>query len=190
MTLTPNQFEQSVVAGMVDTAMSAAGNTIPCAVKGDESTPLVSGQSVKLVDNNAGLPQITARAANTDPIFGIVGYTTKSQSFAATERVEVFIKDTVVYLTAGAAIARGEQVEINYDDNKVITNAGVNPAVGFAMDKAAADDDLIRVYLFCPVVNYNLDQLADVNLTSPTDEEVLEYDTVTATWVNGTDDTA
>lgn len=185
MPLNPNQFKQDVVAGQQD--LSFVGSVVSCQVKTGESTALVAGQSVKIVDSAGGVPKVTARAANTDGTFGVIIRNLKDQTFPAESAVEVGLKGTVVYLTAGAAIARGAAVEINYDDDKVIANAGVNPVVGFAYDKAAADGDLIRVYLECPAVPSTLAQLSDVTITTPADTEVLKYDT--GVWVNGTDAT-
>lgn len=148
MILNPNQFALTTVQGQRD--LGVQGNTISCRVNASESTALVAGQAVKLSDVAGGVPVVTALSANTDFTFGFVLRNPKDQNFAANDRVEIAINDTVVYMTAGAAIARGAYVEVSNAAKKVITSAGVNPIVGFALDKAAADGDLIRVYIQTP----------------------------------------
>lgn len=140
-----NQFAQSVEKGKLDLRFNP--NTIPCQVKSGESTPLVPGQAVKLVDSAGGVPKVTAITADTDEIFGIIPYHVQQSSFAAGEPVEVAAQGNVVYMEASAAIARGAKVMAVVTGSKIATATAGKTMIGFAFDKAATNGDLIRVYL-------------------------------------------
>lgn len=151
-TLNMNQFALQTVQGQTDE--SVLGTVVTCQISGSETATLVPGQAVKLEDSATAIPSVLALAANTDKTFGFIARTLKDQSFSATTNntVEIALNGTLMYMTAGAAIARGAKLEVVYTTNKVITNAGVNPVVGWAFDKAAADGDLIRVFIQTPVL--------------------------------------
>lgn len=146
MTQTLNQFYQTPEAGQVDLGLSAA-NILSATVASSQVTALVAGQAVKLEDSAGGLPKVLSLAADTDAVFGWVVFNPKDVERAAGENLEVARAGTIMWLTAGAAIARGASVEVAYATSKVITSAGTNPVVGQALDKAAADGDLIRVVI-------------------------------------------
>lgn len=148
MTLNINQFAMSTVQGQMDLQFN--GSVISAQVGPDVVTALVAGQPVKLIDSAGGVPKITPLTANTDSAFGYVIRNLKDQNFPADQPVEIALQGSVMYMTAGASIARGVAIEVVYTTNKVITNAGTNPVAGFALDKAAADGDLIRVYVLTP----------------------------------------
>lgn len=143
-----NSFKITPVQGQVD--LNFAGSVVSARVKSDEATALVAGQAIKLVDSAGGVPEVTALTANTQQAFGFVTRNLKDQDFPAYASVEIGLQGTVIWMTAGAAIARGAKLEVVYTTNKVITNAGTNPVCGYAYDKAAADGDLIRVYVITP----------------------------------------
>lgn len=140
-----NQFSQSAVKGLVDLQLSK--NTFPCVVKSDESTPLVPGQGVKIADVAGGAIVVTALTADTDKVFGYVAYNLKDSSFAAGSFVEVASGLAVMYLEASAAIARGAEVMPVITGSKVATATAGKSIAGHALDKAAADGDLIRVLI-------------------------------------------
>lgn len=145
MALNINQFGMTQVQGAPDLQFN--GSVISGQVEASQATAIVAGQALKLVDNASPIPQFLAATANTDKIFGFALRNLKDPSFEAGERLEVAMGGTVMYMTAGAAIVRGKQVEIVFGTVKVITYAGVNTIVGYALDKAAADGDLIRVFI-------------------------------------------
>lgn len=152
MTLNPNQFAQTTVQGQLDLHTSNQGNVISCEVASTQATALVAGQSVKLADVAGGVPKVVSLAADTESAFGFVVRNLKDIDREANEALEVAFANSVMYMTAGAAIARGANVEVVTASNKVITSAGTNPIVGYALDKAAADGDIIRIYIQTPVV--------------------------------------
>ena len=150
MTVTPNQFAMQAIQGQVD-LKGFGSNVISCAVSLAEAGTLVAGTSVQLEDTAGGLPKVLKRSADTDPLFGFVVYNLKDSEFEAGDRVEVAIVNSVQYMTASAAIARGASVETVVASDKVATQATSGaPVAGFALDKAAADGDLIRVYIQSP----------------------------------------
>lgn len=143
-----NSFALEPIAGGLD--LQFQGSVVSARVKSDEATALIPVQAVKLVNSYGGIPEVTALAANTDPVFGFVAANPKDISFAAGARLELALQGTVMYMTAGAAIARGAKLEVVNSTKKVITNAGTNPVCGYAYDRAAADGDLIRVFIITP----------------------------------------
>lgn len=145
-----NQFGLDTVQGAMD--MQVPGTVITGAVGPAVATPLIAGQPVKMIDSAGGIPKFTPLTANTDAANGFVCYNPILGSFAAGRPFELAMKGSIMWMTAGAAIARNAEVEVVYTTNKVITAAGTNPVVGRALDKAAADGDLIRVYIETPLV--------------------------------------
>jgi len=149
MTLAINQFAQSQVQGALDLE-GFGSNVITAQVDAAQSTPLVAGQAVKLATTGGGVPKVIALSANTDATFGFVVRNLKDANFPLSSNVEIALFGSIMYMTAGGAITRGASVEVSYTTNKVVTSGGTNPVIGFAYDKAAADGDLIRVYIQAP----------------------------------------
>lgn len=149
--MSPNQFAEEPLLGMVDLATNF--NTIAAQVDASETGTLYAGSPVKVVDSAGGVPKVIAITAVTDEVFGYINYDIKSRSFVAGSMCEISQQGNVMFLYAGAAIARGVRVVPT-----LITNGGVVAAsgsggeriVGFALDKASAAGDVIRVKLLCP----------------------------------------
>lgn len=139
-----NQFNQSAVKAMLTPGFDL--DTFNCRVKTAESAALVPGQKVKLVDVAGGLFIVTA-AAETDVGFGFIPYNTKKDSYAAEEEVKVASDGSIMLMEAGAAIVPQAKVESAPTGHKVITSAGINAVEGICLDKAAADGDLVRVWV-------------------------------------------
>lgn len=151
MAQNPNQFKQSVEKGQVDLQMSL-GTVMSVQVDAAQVAALVPGQAVTIVDSAGGIPKVIAAAADTNDIFGFVAYDFRKSSFAALEKCEiVFFRGGVMYMEASAAIARGAQVMPVISGQKVATAAGTGKRIiGRALDKAAANGDLIRVLVDVP----------------------------------------
>lgn len=147
--LNQNQFAQAPIVGMVD--QKYAFNTKACQVDMAQTGSLLVGQAVKLVDSAGGLPKVVAVTANSDEVWGFINYSNKDQSFAAGAPLEVSQKGNVIYLVATGAIARGAQVtvDITYTGGVQSKNSG-DKIVGFALDKATAQGQIIRVELSAP----------------------------------------
>ncbi len=160
MTQSVNQFGMTPVKGDLDLLFQ--GGVITCSVVSTQVAALVAAQAVKLADDYAPVPAVASLAADTDSSFGFVIRTVKDQSFPALARLEVALAGSVMLMEASAAIARGAKLEFTSATNKVKTNAGTNPVCGFALDKAAANGDLIRVWILTP--SYELAQvIADIS---------------------------
>lgn len=147
MTLNPNQREQATVQGQIDLGYNF--NVFSGIVAVAETATLVPGDAVKLSDVAGPMLQFLLCTADNDNIFGYVTRNIKDQSVSAGNYVEIAASGSVVYMTAGAAIARGAKLESDVSAAKVIT-ASSNPVIGIALDKAAADGDLIRVLVLAP----------------------------------------
>lgn len=144
-----NQFAQSPTQGGLDLKFNS--QTISCQVDVSSASPLIAGQAVKMVDSAGGVPKVVECAANDDDVFGFVNYSLKDASFGDYDQVEVSaFAGNVMWMTASAAIARNAKVMIVVSGSKVATATSGKTIVGRALDKAAADGDLIRVYIDLP----------------------------------------
>lgn len=152
MTQNLNQFAMTQTKGAVD-LKAGNYNIISAAISASETGTLVPGQAVKIEDSAGGLPKVLALALATDSTFGFIARVLKQSEFEAKDVVEVALDGSIMVMEAGAAIARGAAVEVSLTGNKVITSAGVNNIVGVALDKAAADGDLIRVMIKITATN-------------------------------------
>jgi len=139
----PNQFSQSVEKGQLD--LKYNGLVLSCIVASGET--LVPGMGVKLKDVAGKGISIEALDADTDNAFGVVAYNTKEASYSGLDAVEIAAQGSVVQMEASAAIARGAQVMPVITGEKVATATSGKTVIGVALDKAAADGDLIRVLL-------------------------------------------
>ncbi len=148
MTQSPNQFSQTPEKGDLD--LKYPGGVISGIVASTQSAALVPGQAVRIADVAGSLPQFISLAAEATEATGFAVRNIKDAEYAAGDRLEVAIAGSVQFMEAAAAIARGARVEVEATGDKVRTSAGTNPIVGWALDKAAADGDIIRVYIQTP----------------------------------------
>lgn len=148
MTLLINQFSQVPIQGQVDSSHDAG--TLACQVYASESSALIPGQAVKMVDSGNGIPIVTAVTADSDEVFGFVNHNFKKDSYDALDMVEISLVNglNVMWMTASAAIARNAVVTVVVSGSKVKTSTGGSRDCGRALDKASASGDLIRVMLF------------------------------------------
>ncbi len=154
MVQNPNQFAQTQERGYTD-LQAGAHNVFSCQVDATETGTLNPGDPVTVVNSLGGVPKVIKATADTSEIFGFVDLNLKDANYSAGDRIEIAIKGTVMFLEAGAAIARGVQVEADVSEDTVITAAGTNTVVGWAFDGAAADGDLLRVYIETPYAAAN-----------------------------------
>ena len=141
-----NTFKQEAILGMVD--MGRSPGTFPGVLASDLSAPVVAGQFVKLVDQAGPGLRFEDCDADTDHAFGVVVYDAKDGSRDKDEAVEVAGNGDVVFLRATGAIGAGVQVALDTSEiGGVTATLSAVAIVGLALDKAAADGDLIRVKL-------------------------------------------
>lgn len=151
MALNQNQFSLIPIQGNVDLMLN--GNTIGAQIDSSSAGSLVPGQALKMVDSAGGVPKLVEVAADTDDVFAFINYDYKHASFAAGDRMEVSaMRGNVMYMTASAAIARNALVMVVVSSKKVATATTGKTVIGRALDKAAADGDLIRVIIDLPGV--------------------------------------
>ncbi len=148
-TLNQNQFTQIAVQGMLDLRFNAS--TISCEMDTTTAGAIVPGTAVKIVNSAGGIPKVVECDIDTNDVFGFINYDLKQKTFNAFDRVEVsFFRGNVMYMTASAAISRNAQVAIVIANDKIVTATSTQRIVGRALDKAAADGDLIRVIIDLP----------------------------------------
>ena len=146
MTQLSNQFRLSTEKGTLDQAINV--NILPCKID-PASVADFSGSNafaVKLVDVAGSGIIVDKATAITDSILGFVVYSTKTNSPVAGDYIRVASTQSVMFMEASAAIARGADLEINLTGDKVATQA-TGTSIGTALDKVAADGDLVRVLI-------------------------------------------
>lgn len=149
--LSPNQFSQVAILGMID--MNFNYDTVSVEIDVSQATPLYAGSPVKIVDNAGGVPKVVGCSAVSDNVFGYINYDVKSKVFEAGDKASISQDGNVLYLYAVAAIARGVKVVLQLTTNGGVAAAsgsGGENIVGWAFDKASAAGQLIRVKLLCP----------------------------------------
>lgn len=146
-----NQFTVSAFLGMLDLRFNPS--TISAQIDASQATALIAGMAVKIVDSAGGIPKVVGCAANSDQVFGFINYDIKSQQFLAGDKVEISQSGNVMFLVSVGAIARGVrvQLDLSYQGGvKTITGSSGANIVGYAVDKASAAGQLIRVRLSSP----------------------------------------
>lgn len=147
--LSQNQFAPVPIQGQMDLRYNPG--TISAQLDATEVGTLVPGQAVKIYNSAGGVPKVVACAADSDDVFGFINYDLKQQTFTGGDRVELSaMRDSVMYMTASAAIARNAKVAVVIASKKIVTATTGMTIVGRALDKAAADGDLIRVFIDLP----------------------------------------
>ena len=144
MAQTSNQFSMALNKGQL--TLSQNWDTLNCVISANEVATLVNGQAVLLVDEASVQLPVENVAAITNAIFGFIPYSTKTNEYVAGDSVKVAKNGDVMVMEASAAIARGADLEIVISGDKVATQS-TGTTIGTALDKAAADGDLIRVLI-------------------------------------------
>jgi hypothetical protein len=150
MTQLQNQQSQTPIQGQLD--MQYNSNVINAVVDTTSGGGLVPGTPVKIVDNAGGVPKVVECAADTDDVIGFIQYAIRNATYAVGDAVPIALVNggAAMYLAASAAIARGASVMVVISGVKVATATSGKTIVGRALDKAAANGDLIRI-LMLPV---------------------------------------
>jgi len=149
--LSPNQFAQTSVVGMVD--LRFPYNSVSVLIDASQATALYQGSAVKMVDSADGVPKVVGCSAAADEVLGFINFDIKNVSYVAGDAAEISMAGNVMYLYAANAIARGAQVQLDVvSPGSVAAVVGSSGAdiVGWAYDKAASAGSLIRVFLKTP----------------------------------------
>lgn len=148
----PNQFQQAPYVGQLSLPFNM--NTVACQVDASQgSTPLYSGQAVKIVDSAGGVPKVIACDADDDEALGFVNFNFKNVSFAVGQALEVSLAGNCMYLYATEAFARGVQLTMDTATRGGVRGAAGNTGdtiIGWAFDKATAAGQLVRVMISTP----------------------------------------
>lgn len=146
-----NQTFQTPMLGMV--TMDPQPDTVPAQIYGSSTAIIVAGVAVKLVTTQAG-PNIIVDAttsASDGPIFGVIPYNARKNSYAAFDSVEVVGRGGILMLKTSAAVQRGRAVSctnplVATNDPTVASDFTVNNYIlGTSLGYAAAANALIKV---------------------------------------------
>ena len=144
MTQVVNQFELGKEKGQLD--LKFGTNIIQARAAGE----LAIGQAVKLNDSSSKLPEVSA-AADTDAVFGYVAYAIKDGGYVANDICEIALVNTIMFMEASEAISPMQEIMYVLASGKVAVAVGATKSIsGWALDTAATDGDLIRVYITSP----------------------------------------
>ncbi len=143
MTQNVNQFGMSLEKGLLTLSKD---NLFDVKVDDASVATLVNGAAVKITDTTDSQITVNIATAATDPIFGFVVYESRKNANVAGDLIRIACIGSVMQMEASAAIARGATVQIEPSGEKVVTRT-TGTVIGRALDKAAADGDLIRVLI-------------------------------------------
>jgi len=139
-----NQFIQTPEKGQL--TLDPNWSSLNVQVSTNEAATLVPGQAVLIEDAVGKQIPVVKAALTTDAIFGFVTFNVRTDEYVALDQVKVAKTNDIMLMEASAAIARGASLEYVVTGQKVATKA-TGTTIGVALDKAAADGDLIRVLI-------------------------------------------
>lgn len=149
--MSPNSFAQSPTLGMID--MRFPYNSVSVQIDASQATNLYAGSAVKMVDSIDGVPKVVGITAESDEVLGFINFDIKTVAFVAGSMAEISMAGNVMYLYATAAVTRGVQVTCDITSPGGVHGSAGNTGddiVGWALDKASAAGQLIRVFLKTP----------------------------------------
>ena len=139
-----NQFIQTPEKGQL--TLDPNWSSLNVQVSTNEAATLVPGRAVLIEDAVGKQIPVVKAALTTDAIFGFVTFNVRTDEYVALDQVKVAKTNDIMLMEASAAIARGASLEYVVTGQKVATKA-TGTTIGVALDKAAADGDLIRVLI-------------------------------------------
>ena len=145
--LNQNQFAQTPVIGEQDLTVNQ--NIVEARIWASSvsAAPLVAGQAFALVDQPGSLPIVDV-AAITAKAWGVAIHNMKGDTFVKGQAIELALVGSTIYLETAGAIARGARVQLTPTGPTITTaTLGTNASIGYAVDKATATGQLIRVYI-------------------------------------------
>lgn len=149
LTQNMNQFTQAPILGLVDQIPSP--NVVSAQLISTTSAAIQVGSAVKLVAGTSGAILVDVVSGPTDgPVFGVIPYNERKNTYVANDLIEVACSDTYVYLKSSAAITRGAKVATTAAtttaDPTVATDATSGHYItGVAVDQVAAANQLLRI---------------------------------------------
>lgn len=147
MALNQNQFSMATTVGTLVSPNSPV-MTVEF-YSASASATLVPGEMVCLGSTVApNVTKVIKGTGLTSAYFGVVLTNPLKESYAVGERLEIAILGSVVMMQASAAITCGANLQYAYDTFKVATQTASNTIIGVALENAAADTSLLRVFIF------------------------------------------
>lgn len=146
-----NQTFQTPMLAMV--TMDPQPQTFPAQIDPASTAIITAGVAVKLV-SKAGTPNIVVDATTSSsdgPIFGVIPFNKRQNTYAAGDTVEVVGQGGVLMLKSSAAIVRGTNVTptnpaVTTNDPMVATTTTAGDYIlGVALGQAAGANELIKV---------------------------------------------
>ena len=144
-----NQFAQTPLVGQPDWTVNQ--NIVSAKIYASSSggALLVAGNAVKLKDTTGDMPIVDLVTGVTDTAWGVLIHRMKGDTFTAGQIVEVALGGSTVWMQASAATTRGNRLELDPTGPTVANNAslGTDATIGVGIDKSAAANAMIRVYI-------------------------------------------
>ena len=145
MALLQNQFGLTTEVG---TLVSGSNVQTVEFYSASPTDTIVAGEMVVLGATPSGaVPKASKGSALTDLFLGVVLTNILKSSWAVGERMEIGSATDVVYMTASAAITAGAKLQYDYATGKVATQTGTNTVIGMALEDAAGNASILRVYV-------------------------------------------
>lgn len=151
MTQLLNQTRPTSEKGMLDLAIN--WNLFDCRIDPDSAADFTDANAFafKIVDVSGKSILVDLATATGDKIFGFLPIEVRKNSYVKGDFIRLATQNAVMKMEASAVIARGATLEILPSGNRVVTKSA-GTIIGRALDKAAADGDLIRVEINIPLV--------------------------------------
>lgn len=146
-----NQFKPAAQCGDLDLVTCNTDTVTTFRFYSATSTAtIIPGEGVKLVDlgssDTNGVPFVgKVTSDNETQIEGLLIRSSKKAEASVNDTVEIAGDGAVMWLKAGEAISRGAKVALDISNPGYVVAATDESVIGRAYDKAAAEDDLIRV---------------------------------------------
>ena len=127
-----------------------SGPTIECEYYSATPTETIAAGEFVLIQSTTApnVTKVVKGTGATDKYFGVVLTNPLKADFAVGDKIEVAIMGAIVLCTASAVIAAGASLQYDYSAKKVATQTASNTIVGIALENAAADAALLRVFIF------------------------------------------
>ena len=144
-----NQFAQTPLVGQPDWSVNQ--NIVPVKIYSSSSggALLVAGNAFKLVDQTGDMPVVDLVTGVTDTPWGVAIHRMKGDTFTAGQIIELALAGSTIFMQASAATTRGGRVQIDPTGPTVanLASLGTNASLGVGIDKSAAANAMIRVYV-------------------------------------------
>jgi len=147
---TMNTFTQAPILGLVDLIPSP--EVISVQLSPSTAAVCQVGSALKLIGGQAALPIVDVCSGPTDgPVFAVVPYNNRKNTYSAGEILNAVMKGTFVYLRSSAAINRGDKVTTTAATTTTdplvttVSTPTTQYVTGVAIDLATGADQLIRI---------------------------------------------